>query len=358
MPETDLSSSSAASVRNILFVEENVSYFEMLRKVFSAWSREGWQFLHATTPGKALRILEDQVIDLVILDQRLTTMDGFQFLRILKLRYPAIRKAVLTAEPSEDKKVIFISAGVDVYLEKPASIDGMESVYTTLNELARWRSDAGFRGIVHGLKIKTILQMICFGGHSAVLDVTAGATTGTIFIKEGLVVHAESANHAGDMALGLLLSLANGSFELRPFGEGPLQVTTSKGWDALDGLPLPEPEPVLEKPKEVSTTLPSEQSTGGVPEAIQPVAVAPESHIDELVVCSKEGDLIFQSRSSDPASRSSLVAAVVQQSNALNQLIPVGRFDRLEVETEESRLVMHASNSALVFIQARRLQEN
>ena len=362
---TEFFQRSPTTARRILFLEENVSYFEMLRKVFSAWARDSWQFLHASNPGKALALLDDHLVDLVVLDHRVSAIEGLQFARLMSQRHPSIRKAVLTAEPDEQKKTAFFEAGIDVYLEKPSSMEGMEGVFRTLNELASWHSEKGFRGVLHGLKLQTVLQIVCFGANSGVVEIFSGATRGEVYIEHGFVVHASVAGFSGKDALGLLFSFEEGSFKLSPFA-APSETTLSLGWDALmQDFPVPQ----IAAPQ-----LDVLQSTDDSPEAIAHAhdgaadatadslaAITEEDlsapRIEELLLCTLRGDVLHQIGCAEPEKRYRFLENLARKSEELGTMAALGRFNRVEIEAQEARALMHIRPTGFVFLQARRAAE-
>ena len=360
---TEFIQRNTKSVRRILFLEENVSYFEMLRKVFSAWSRDTWQFLHASNPGKALAMLDDHLVDLVVLDHRVSAVEGLQFVKLMNQRHPSIRKAVLTAEPDEEKKSVFLAANVDVYLEKPSSMEGMEGVFRTLNELASWHSEKGFRGVLHGLKLQTVLQIVCFGANSAMIEIFSGTARGEVYIEHGFVVHASVNGHTGKAALGLLFSFEEGSFKLSPFSV-PANTTLSLGWDALmQHFPVPESiEPAAdEMPFQIDGDVGVESAGDDSPvdasaEAI--AAIAPEDigapRVEELLLCTLHGDVLFQLECDQPERRFRFLEHFARKSEEVGNIASLGRFNRVEVEGGETRAIAHVRPAGFLFLQARR----
>jgi CheY-like chemotaxis protein len=299
-------------------------------------------------------MLDEHLVDLVVMDHHAQATDGLQMIKLMSQRHPSVRKAILTAEPNEEIKTAFLDVGIDIYLEKPASMDAMESVFRTLNELASWHAEKGFRGLLHGLQLQTVLQIVCFGANSGVMEIFSGSLRGEVYIEHGFVVHASIAGHTGKPALGLLFSLEEGSFKLSPFAAPPEQ-TLSLGWEMLT-QPFPVPEILVEAEPQfveaenetVESAAVTESNNAAFPEEM----FAPQ--IEEMLVCSSRGEILFESQCPDPDRRLRFMQAVSQKSLEISEAAGFGRFDRVEIEAAETRAIVHARPSGLVFLQAKR----
>jgi len=82
---------------------------------------EGYRVLEAGDGCEALRLLKQQVIDLLILDIMMPRMDGLTALKELR-RTCTLPVMLLTARASELDKVIGFELGADDYLTKPFSL--------------------------------------------------------------------------------------------------------------------------------------------------------------------------------------------------------------------------------------------
>ena len=80
-----------------------------------------------TAPGgrEALRILEENRVDVVVLDVKMPDMDGIETLRLIKQRYPLVEVVMLTGHASVDSAVDGMRLGAFDYLMKPCDITDM-----------------------------------------------------------------------------------------------------------------------------------------------------------------------------------------------------------------------------------------
>lgn len=129
---------SAAAKFHILFVDDSMAFLEMFGGVCAEYSNGDWQIHTAPGADRALQILQDQKMNLVVLDIGMPTLDGLQLLSILRRRSPDLKIAVLTGKATEARRADALAGGADLYLEKPLTADGMKSVFNILNTLVSW----------------------------------------------------------------------------------------------------------------------------------------------------------------------------------------------------------------------------
>ncbi len=70
----------------------------------------------------AIKTLEKESLDLVIVDLMLPDIDGFELVKLIKSKYPNTPVIILTAKGSEIDKVVGFEIGGDDYIVKPFSV--------------------------------------------------------------------------------------------------------------------------------------------------------------------------------------------------------------------------------------------
>ncbi|NLJ90389.1 MAG: response regulator transcription factor [Clostridiales bacterium] len=108
-------------MKRILIVDDEEHILELLEYNLG---QEGYQTVKADTGEKALKILEEDKIDLVLLDWMLPNISGIDVLKHIRSssninKLPVI---LLTAKGDEISKVVGLEVGADDYLTKPFSI--------------------------------------------------------------------------------------------------------------------------------------------------------------------------------------------------------------------------------------------
>ncbi len=111
--------------RQILVVDDEPN----LRRVLGAQlSRDGYE-VHAVADGEAaLRILEDQYVDVLITDLRMPRLDGLELLRRALLLEPDLPVVIITAHGTVDNAVEALKSGAFDYITKPFDQNDVRNV--------------------------------------------------------------------------------------------------------------------------------------------------------------------------------------------------------------------------------------
>jgi two-component system response regulator HydG len=104
----------------ILIVDDEQVHRYMLTTLFSEW---GWDSTEADDGRTAVAAVEEGPFDAVLMDVRMTTMDGMEALREIHAINPAIPVVIMTAYSSVDSAVAAIKQGAHDYLTKPLDFD-------------------------------------------------------------------------------------------------------------------------------------------------------------------------------------------------------------------------------------------
>ena len=198
---------SAIIKAKLLFVDDDRTYLDFLQQTFAEFSRNQWEMKCVADAVQALEFLHREPVDLAVLDLHMPNVDGLQLMRLLKREFPALQMAFLTGQSDEQSRRTGLEAGAALFLEKPAGLAGMESLFATINELARWQQRSGERGVVRRTRLLDLVKMECKSGNSRLFEVVAAEERGQIWIKAGAVVHALAPGKRGQPAFFHLLCL-------------------------------------------------------------------------------------------------------------------------------------------------------
>lgn len=99
----------------ILVVDDEVLIIKILR---TCLENEGFETLTATNGLEAIRIIEREPLDLVILDILMPEMDGFEVLQRVR-EWSQVPIIMLSALEHEEDKVKCLNLGADDYIAKP-----------------------------------------------------------------------------------------------------------------------------------------------------------------------------------------------------------------------------------------------
>jgi len=104
--------------KKILVVDDEPVIVKMLSTRLTA---NGYDVIQAHSGEEALKVMESNVPDLVVMDVTMPPPNGYQVCRTIKddERFKLIPVLLLTAKTSESDKFWGMEAGADVYMTKP-----------------------------------------------------------------------------------------------------------------------------------------------------------------------------------------------------------------------------------------------
>jgi len=114
----------------ILFVDDSD---DMLAFIVDELS-EKFDLVTASNGQKALGIMKEQVIHLVVSDVMMPVMDGFAFCRTIKsnVEFSHVPVILLTAQNTIQSKIEGLELGADAYIEKPFAIEHLVAQIASL----------------------------------------------------------------------------------------------------------------------------------------------------------------------------------------------------------------------------------
>jgi CheY-like chemotaxis protein len=217
---------------HVLFVDDSMALLETFGELCSVLSNQTWKIYSATTADRALALLQETPMDLAVVDIGIPMVDGIQLLSIIARRYPGVKIAVMTGHATESNRAACLSSGAELFIEKPASADGIKVVFNLLNDLVSWAHREGFSGALRQVGLQEVIQMECIGRHSSILEIRNPQLHGQLYIEAGAITHAVVGTLTGEQAVYRLLSMKGGEFQVKPF-LAPPQRTVQIGWENL-----------------------------------------------------------------------------------------------------------------------------
>ncbi len=117
----------------VLIVDDEPSIVESLEGILSD---DGFEVLHAFNGYEALKKIEEESPDLVLLDIWMPGMDGIETLKEIKKNFPNLPVVIITGHGTIESAVVATKSGAFDFLEKPLSID---RVIVTINNALNFR---------------------------------------------------------------------------------------------------------------------------------------------------------------------------------------------------------------------------
>jgi two-component system, chemotaxis family, chemotaxis protein CheY len=117
---------------NILVVDDSVTVFEVLQKTIRLAQIPTRHLHHATNGKMALKILEEEWIDLVFADLHMPEMGGVELINTMKERnlLPSIPVIVVSAEGNRQVIEQLLGLGARAFIRKPFSPEEIQAVIT------------------------------------------------------------------------------------------------------------------------------------------------------------------------------------------------------------------------------------
>jgi CheY-like chemotaxis protein len=342
---TELLPNKPVRSKRILLVDDDAAFIGVFKDFLLSHRPGAWLVHTADHYAPALACLKENPVDLIVLDVNMPVMDGLQFLTLIKRTHPAIPVVMLTGLATPENRALSIKNGAALFLDKTEVAGDLTKIYAALENIATAPTE-GFRGMLRQVGLPDVLQMECLNRKSSVLEVTASNDAGRIFIEDGSIIHAESRAQQGEPALFQLLALRGGEFQLRPFIK-PARQTIDGSWESL----LMESARLQDE----ASGMPAESSSAeaaAVAEPKAPPAVATDRNIEEIVLCSGAGDLLYEWQSKNVDRRIQLLDLISNISASLAKTPPLTRGERLEIESPEARVVLLLQPDRRIFVQS------
>jgi CheY-like chemotaxis protein len=277
-------------------------------------------------------------------DVNMPMLDGIQFLHILNRSHPDLKKAVITSDATEEKRSACLAEGAELFIEKPRSPEGLRSIFVMLEELITWTPQEGFQGMLRRVSLPDVIQMECLGRNSSILEIHNLQLRGRVYIEDGRIIHAQAGATEGEAAFYQLLALPSGEFQLQPF-ESPPKYTIEGQWEFL----LMEAARMRD---EMAAGMPATGTVAGPAAVVESPAATPGTgaEVEETLICSGQGEPFYVWQCPDRDGRVALLQTVAQQAATLGQLLPLGKFDRLEIQLASGRAVAQTRADRMVFV--------
>jgi two-component system, NtrC family, sensor kinase len=137
--ESLVSDHELSSGITVLLVDDEVEFRSILGKRLA---RRGLHAREAPGGEEALRLLDQETVDVVVLDVKMPGMDGIETLKRIKRRHPDIEVILLTGHAKPQDGVAGIKSGAFDYLSKPVEFEHLiRKITQAHNKIKRIRAE-------------------------------------------------------------------------------------------------------------------------------------------------------------------------------------------------------------------------
>jgi DNA-binding response OmpR family regulator len=138
----------------ICLIDDEATFREVIRRYLE---HEGYKVLEAESGSEALKLLQKEPVDLILLDIMLPLLDGFTLMRMLNhsAEYRAVNDNIpvimLTSRSEEADRVVGFDLGVDDYVVKPFVMrELMARIKAVLRRAQGPSADTAIKPLVYG----------------------------------------------------------------------------------------------------------------------------------------------------------------------------------------------------------------
>ena len=167
--------------RTILVVEDERATLNLLRMGLKGLP--GYTILTAENGLQALETMRQATVDVLVTDLNMPVMDGFQLIATVGRYYPSLPILVLTGMPESEHQNRPLELGALRIFAKPVRL-------STLMEEVKAAAHRQPEGIVRGLGLNGLLQLLNWEHKTCTLTVRADHQTGLLYLQNGEVIHA------------------------------------------------------------------------------------------------------------------------------------------------------------------------
>jgi len=110
---------------SVLIVDDEGNLLVLLDRLFE---KKGFQVKTTNNGDQALKLIDQDVFDLAVLDLKMFPIDGVMLLRELKKRSPSTSVIMIAAYPTSDARTECMKNGAAAFLAKPFDVNYLQDL--------------------------------------------------------------------------------------------------------------------------------------------------------------------------------------------------------------------------------------
>ena len=167
--------------KTLLVAEDDRSTLSLYRAGLKGLA--GFNILMAQNGAEAMEILSREPVHVLVTDLNMPVMDGFNLIAKVSRLYPQVPIIVMTGLDESQHKNAPLQLGAIRILTKPPRL-------TLLMDAIRAAAQFEPTGMIRGLNLSSILQLLSWERKSCTLTVKCESAMGLIYLRDGEVIHA------------------------------------------------------------------------------------------------------------------------------------------------------------------------
>lgn len=184
--------------------------------------------LLAVNADVAREIMRDVSVDVVVTDIDLPGASGVDLVCWAAIEFPETVYIVQTRDDVDPLRQRIAGLGCLRLMRKPCEpAEVLKNVREALECIHR------LSGCFSALSAADLIQMLCLAQRTAALRITADGETGTVMVKDGVLLHASWGALVGQEALCAILEAQDGVFRTTPLPDGVVRTIHANWQHAL-----------------------------------------------------------------------------------------------------------------------------
>ena len=110
---------------SVLIVDDEENLLVLLERLFE---KKGFQVKTTNNGDQALKLIDQDVFDLAVLDLKMFPVDGVMLLRELRKRSPSTSVIMIAAYPTSDARTECMKNGAAAFLAKPLDLHYLQDL--------------------------------------------------------------------------------------------------------------------------------------------------------------------------------------------------------------------------------------
>jgi CheY-like chemotaxis protein len=170
-----------ALTKTLMVVEDDRATLSLYRAGLKGL--QGYKIIMAENGGQALQMLRQELVHVLVTDLNMPVMDGFNLIAKASRYYPQVPIIVMTGLNEHQHLNTPLQLGAIRILTKPPRLSILMEAIRTAGQLEP-------AGVVRGIGLNSILQLLNWEKRACTLTVKSEAGMGLLYLKNGQVMHA------------------------------------------------------------------------------------------------------------------------------------------------------------------------
>ncbi len=180
-------------------------------------ANDGYEVKVVADPYKGKEVLFEYQPDLIIAEIDLPHIDGLKFCKSIK-EHPKTKHIpfiFLTTEKNKDLAAKALKVGADDFIFKSMDQELISlKIQKIVTQNLSPKTDAGVMGSLEQMNFVDLVQILSAGGKDAMILMENENQKGTIYIKDGDIIHAQTNGLSGEEAFYSLMKWETGNFQI------------------------------------------------------------------------------------------------------------------------------------------------